>query len=59
MKHTRSDRTRRFWIKAHYMESTGIVGTIRQRLKDKELQQCMNEMNNDIKRSEMLTQITK
>lgn len=32
-----------FWIKAHYMNSTGIVGTIRQRLiyEDIELQQWM------------------
>ena len=49
-KHTRSDRTRRFWTKAHYMDSTGIVGAIRQTLKDKELQHWMSEMNNNIKR---------
>ena len=32
------------------MDSTGIVGAIRQMLKDKELQQWMSEMNNNIKR---------
>ena len=37
------------WIKAHYMDS-GIVDTMRQRLKDIELQHWMSEMNNDIRR---------
>ena len=32
------------------MNSTGIVGTIRQRLNDIELQHWMSEINNDIRR---------
>ena len=37
------------WIKAHFMGS-GIVDTMRQTLKDIELQHWMSEMNNDIRR---------
>ena len=36
-----------FWIKAHYVDLTGIIGT---RLKDIEPQQWMSEMNNDVRR---------
>ena len=32
------------------MDSIGIVGTLRQRLKDIKLQQLMSEMNNHIRR---------
>ena len=37
------------WIKARYMDSV-TVDTMRQRLKDIELQHWMSEMNSDIRR---------
>ena len=36
--------------KTYYMDSAGIVGTIRQRLKDIELQYLMRERSNDMTR---------
>ena len=39
-----------FWIKARDMDSIGIVDTIRQTLKDIELQHWTSEINNDARR---------
>ena len=56
-KNIRSDRTERILDKGHDMGSTGIVDTIRQRLKDIELQHWTSETDNDVRR--ILTKITK